>query len=108
MVFDLGVLNIVWFFEVFLGVVTCGDFLVGVLVSEYLCLLFLVVVENLRVRMERKMWVFVWRGIKVKFVNEIFGLLLGVLVVVVVSNDFIWWSDINEDFLFRSNVRYVF
>ena len=47
MAFDLGVLNTAWPFEALQGAVTCRDFLAGVLVSEHLCLLSLVAVEDL-------------------------------------------------------------
>lgn len=90
MVFNLCVSSIVWFFGVFLGMVISGDFLVGVLVSERLCLLFFVVVENLNRIGEYKIWVFGLRVIRVKFINKIVCLVFnseGVLINICYMNE---------------------
>lgn len=53
-VFNLCVSSTAWPFGVLPDVVTCGDFLAGVLVSERLCSLSLVAAENLNRTVEYK------------------------------------------------------
>lgn len=53
-VFNLCVPSRAWPFGVFPDMVTCGDFLAGVLVSERLCSLSLVAAENLKRTVENK------------------------------------------------------